>query len=464
MPELPEVETVKRELSKSLIGRTFSSPVIYNLNCVQTDIDEYKNKVNKSKISSLSREGKFLIIHLENRGKLIFHLRMEGKLFYEEKSKLSTKHLSLYIPLDNDYNLAFYDTRKFGVTYFLKEEERGPLSNLGLEPSQIKNEEYLINKIYKSNKCIKQLLLDQSIIAGLGNIYADEVLFASNISPFKKGREITDIEAKSIIKEAKRIIEEAIKNNGSTIRTYQASKKIHGSFQSFLKVYGKEKEVCSNCNLTKIERKKIDGRSTYYCPHCQNVGISVAITGNIASGKTTVSCLFKEKGYELFNADEEVKRLYSNKEELKEIKKSFKNIFNGDNLDKELLISQMVNNPNFKQKYETYIFNIIRDRINEFFINNNGKKKVLEIPLLFNARMENLCTVNIGVESENNIEFLKERKDKYIKEKLFLDKQNKYNEKKHRLDYIIKNNSSLEDLKKQVEKVIKEIEKNYSTK
>ena len=124
----------------------------------------------------------------------------------------------------------------------------------------------------------------------------------------------------------------------------------------------------------------------------------------------------------------------------------------------------MVNNPNFKQKYETYIFNIIRDRINEFFINNNGKKKVLEIPLLFNARMENLCTVNIGVESENNIEFLKERKDKYIKEKLFLDKQNKYNEKKHRLDYIIKNNSSLEDLKKQVEKVIKEIEKNYSTK
>ena len=119
----------------------------------------------------------------------------------------------------------------------------------------------------------------------------------------------------------------------------------------------------------------------------------------------------------------------------------------------------MVKNPNFKQKYETYIFNIIRDRINEFFINNNGKKKVLEIPLLFNARMENLCAVNIGVESENNIEFLKERKDKYIKEKLFLDKQNKYNEKKHRLDYIIKNNSSLEDLKKQVEKVIKEIEK-----
>ena len=88
MPELPEVETVKRELSKSLIGRTFSLPVIYNLNCVQTYIDEYKNKVNKSKISSLSREGKFLIIHLENRGKLIFHLRMEGKLFYEEKSKI----------------------------------------------------------------------------------------------------------------------------------------------------------------------------------------------------------------------------------------------------------------------------------------------------------------------------------------------------------------------------------------
>ena len=137
MPELPEVETVKRELSKSLIGQKFLTPIIINLKCVQTDKSEYIKGISNSEVSSLSREGKFLIIHLNNNHKILFHLRMEGKLFFEEIDQVSKKHLSLYIPTEGGNILSFYDTRKFGVTYFLREEEKGPLSSLGLEPSQI---------------------------------------------------------------------------------------------------------------------------------------------------------------------------------------------------------------------------------------------------------------------------------------------------------------------------------------
>ena len=463
MPELPEVETVKRELSKSLIGQKFLAPIIINLKCVQTDKNEYIKGISNSEVSSLSREGKFLIIHLNNNHKILFHLRMEGKLFFEEKNQVSKKHLSLYIPTEGGNILSFYDTRKFGVTYFLREEEKGPLSSLGLEPSQIKSSKYLVEKISKSNKCIKQLLLDQRIIAGLGNIYADEVLFASGISPFKKGCEISNEEVESIIKEAKRIILEAIKNNGSTIRTYQASNKIHGNFQSFLKVYGKEGEVCRKCKKAKIERKKINSRSTYYCPICQKEGVSVAITGNIASGKTTVSKIFEENGFVIFNADKEVSNLYNDINEINEIKKRFKDIVKDKEIDKKEVVKRLLKDSIFKKKYEAYIFAKIKERINEFFIENNGKKKLLEIPLLFNSKMENLCSVNIGVESELRNEFLTERKDQFIKEKILLDQNNKYKENKNKLDYIILNNSTIENLKKQTQKIIKEIETNYKT-
>ena len=461
MPELPEVETVKRELERNILNKHCLKPVIIHSKSIQTPTDEYINGINNTSIVSLSRKGKFLIIHLNNNHKVLFHLRMEGKLFYEDNKELKNNHLTLYIPFDNNYHLAFYDSRKFGVTYYLKEDDEGPLSSLGLEPSEIKSEDYLLSKIKNSNKCIKQLLLDQSIISGLGNIYADEVLFASNISPMKKGKEITKEESKKIISESKRILEAAIKNNGSTIKSYQASKKIHGSFQSFLKVYGKEKEVCSKCNKLKIERKKISGRSTYYCPHCQQVGISVAITGYIASGKSTVAKIFSKESYSYFSADEEVKKLYSDKEVVKEIKSKFPKVILDDKVDKDKLTDLLIKESSFKKKYEGYIFQKIRDRINEFFILNNGKKKVFEIPLLFNAKMEDLFTVIVGVESEQNIELLKQRNTNNIEKIIQLDKSNKYKDKKHKVNFIIKNNSTINNLEKETKNVIKIIEKEY---
>ena len=461
MPELPEVETIKRELERNIINKHCLKPVVINNKCLQTPKEEYINGINNTNITSLSREGKFLIIHLDNNHKILFHLRMEGKLFYEEDKELKEKHLSLYIPFDNGYHLAFYDTRKFGVTYYLKEDEKGPLSKLGLEPSQITNESYLIEKIKSSNKCIKELLLDQSIISGLGNIYADEVLYACDISPMKKGKEIQIDEAKKIIKEAQRILKEAIKNNGSTIKSYQASSTIHGDFQEFLKVYGKENTTCSKCKKLKIERKRINGRSTHYCPHCQSVGISVAVTGNIASGKSTVTKLFVNSGYVYFSADEEVNKLYEDKTICSEIKKEFPAIVNNNFIDKEKILNLLISDTEFNKKYLGLIYQKIREKIYNFFIENNGKQKVLEIPLLFNAKLEDLFTVIVGVESNQNIKLLEQRNSSSIKEKILLDKQNKYKEKRHKANYIITNNTTIENLEKETKKVIKEIEYNY---
>lgn len=458
MPELPEVETVKRELERNILNKHCLKPVIINLKCIQTPIEEYVNGINNSMITSLSREGKFLIIHLNNNHKILFHLRMEGKLFYEKKEEIKQKHLSLYIPFDDETNLVFYDSRKFGVSFYLKEEEKGPLNKLGLEPKEISSPDYLINKISKSNKCIKQLLLDQNIIAGLGNIYADEVCFACNISPMKKGNEITYKEADNIIIKAREILEKAIENNGSTIKSYQASKKIHGSFQSFLKVYGKEKELCSRCKKVKIERKRINGRSSYYCPVCQEVGISVAITGNIASGKTSVAKIFASNGYAYFSADKKVSELYNNPTFIKELKKEFSSIISNNQVDKNKVLELLIHNKEFNRKYLGFIYKIIKEEVNEFFIENNNKKKVFEIPLLFNAKLEKMFTYIVGVESSKNKELLYKRETKNVEEKILLDKQNKYKEKRYLLDYLIINDHDLKELEKQTTEVIEEIE------
>ena len=172
MPELPEVETVKRELEKEILNKTFLKPKIFFKKLIQTDLDEYIKEIENKKIISLSRKGKFLLIHLNNDHKIVFHLRMEGKLFVVNKNNYSTKHLSMLIPFTDDNALAFYDTRKFGVSYYLKETDLGPLIKLGLEPEQITNPKIIYDKVHNLKSCIKEILLDQSIIAGLGNIYA----------------------------------------------------------------------------------------------------------------------------------------------------------------------------------------------------------------------------------------------------------------------------------------------------
>lgn len=451
MPELPEVETIKRELEKVIIGKTFLKEEIYFSGCIKSNINEYS--LENKKIQSLSREGKYLIIHLSDNKKLLFHMRMEGKLFVVDKEDHSLSHLSLFVPFkDCDMGLAFYDTRKFGVTYLLDEDEKGPLEKLGKEPFDM-DVKSLYNQYHSSNKTIKELLLDQEIMSGLGNIYADEVLYAVKLSPFKKGKDITLEDCKNIKNESIRILSLAIENNGSTVRTYHAKEGMDGNFQNLLKVYSKQGKECFNCHH-KIEKRYLKGRGCEYCPNCQKTGLNIAITGKIGSGKSLAMSFFKEAGFITFSSDEYVHSLYSNKDFLTSLKKEFPSLFT-PNLNKTIITKKLLEDKKFKRKYQQKIFSLVRNAINDFIIKNDGKDKIFEVPLLFDSHIDKDFSIIVGIETNRQIEHLKERGDDISRRDF--NELNSYDKNKEKLSYILHSDYSKENLKEQVKEVIRKI-------
>lgn len=267
MPELPEVETVKNALKRKLLGKTILDvDVLYNL-IVSPTKEEFVKLIKNQKIMDIKRRGKWLMFEL-NDYYLLSHLRMEGKYYLDDHI---TKHDHVIFHL-NDMTLKYNDTRKFGRMYLIKKEivnTSKPLNELGLEPFDSNlSSDYLKDK-YKNKKLpIKTLLLDQSIITGIGNIYADEILFLSKINPLKKGFELNDKELNSIIENTSKILKEAIEMGGTTIKSYESEKGVHGRFQNNLLVHNHEGDKCPVCKSI-IIKVKVNGRGTYYCPNCQ---------------------------------------------------------------------------------------------------------------------------------------------------------------------------------------------------
>lgn len=272
MPELPEVETVKESLKSRLKDKKIVRANIYYDNIIAyPSRDEFIKKVINQKINDMKRRGKFLIFDLDDYY-LLSHLRMEGKYFFKNKDDELEKHEHVTFDLDSGEELRYRDTRKFGKMYLIKKEDInnvGPLKDLGLEPwDDNLNSDYLIDKYKKKRLPIKSVLLDQSIIVGIGNIYADEILFLCGINPLKSSCDITTEEADNIIKNTRIVLEKAIKMGGTTIRTYSSVDGVHGLFQQELLVHGKDKGNCPTCK-TKIDKIRVGGRGTYYCPKCQ---------------------------------------------------------------------------------------------------------------------------------------------------------------------------------------------------
>ncbi len=459
MPELPEVETVKRELEKIMLNKTLLTPQIFFKGAIKSDYETYLKEINDKTVVSFSRKGKFLLINLNDNQRILFHLRMEGKLFVVDKDDHTTKHLTLFIPFKNDdKGLAFYDVRKFGITQLLKEGELGPLEKLGLEPSEIKDASYLYDKIKNSNKTIKELLLDQSIIAGIGNIYDSEILFKSSISPFREGKTITLNECETIIKNSQEILDKAIINNGSTIRSYQASQKVHGSFQEFLQVYQNDGN-CKSCHTFKVQKIPIEGRGTYYCPKCQHTGITLGITGKIGSGKSLATSFFKDDGYLTISSDDIVHDLYNNVDFIAKLKKNFPDIFKDGIISKETISKLLQSDKKFKNKYQNFIFKEVKKEIENFIIKNDGKNKAVEVPLLFDAHFESLFTYLVGVETIHQKEHLLTRGDKNVEERMKFNDLNSYDKNRDKLDFVLHSDSTIEYLHKQVDDVVCEIEK-----
>ena len=270
MPELPEVEVVRRALSNNIVGKIILDIDIRYNNIIDGDVSSFKNNIINKKITSIDRLGKFLIINLDD-GNIVSHLRMEGKYFYVPSGSLDNKHIHVVFKLDNGYDLMYQDVRKFGRMEYKNNNElysSVPLLNVGADFT--KNDDYnledLYNKIIKKNIPIKTVLLDQSIIAGLGNIYVDEVLFKSHINPHRLASIISYQEFLDIIKYSKEIMDKAILCGGSTIRSYTSQLGVSGTYQNYLCVH--TKDICPVCG-TKITKDKTNGRGTYYCIKCQ---------------------------------------------------------------------------------------------------------------------------------------------------------------------------------------------------
>lgn len=271
MPELPEVETVRKALLLNLKSKKIDNLTILHDNVFKDqDTKKIIENIKGQCINDIKRRGKWLVFDLDNYY-LLSHLRMEGKYLYRDIGTKIEKHELVIFNINNEFELRYKDVRKFGKMYLVEKGkiEESPLSKLGLEPWDDKLTTNYLKKAYKNKRLpIKTLLLDQSIIVGIGNIYADEILFLSRINPYKKGSKLNDKELENIIENTKKVLEKAIKEGGTTIRSYTSEEGVTGLFQNSLNVHKQEGKKCPNCKNI-IIREKINGRSTYYCNNCQ---------------------------------------------------------------------------------------------------------------------------------------------------------------------------------------------------
>ena len=266
MPELPEVRTVANVLKRNLLNKKITNIRIIYPKIIDIGSLDFKNLIGK-KLTDVNTKGKFLIFTFEDLY-LVSHLRMEGKYFIKKLDDCNEKHEHIIFEF-GDLSVRYHDTRKFGRMYLTKDlKNYKSLEKVGLEPFDKKLTKEILKNNLKSKLPIKELLLNQSIIAGLGNIYVNEVLFASHINPLKKGEDISLNECQKIIDNSVEILNNAIKYGGTTIKSYTSSLGVTGSYQNYLMVHKRENEPCKLCQ-TPIINIKVGGRSTYYCPKCQ---------------------------------------------------------------------------------------------------------------------------------------------------------------------------------------------------
>jgi len=257
MPELPEVETIRRQLFKKIVGK----------------------KINGQRIVGLRRRAKILIIDFDNGSSLIFHLKLTGQLIFNgrpagrrgEPRPFGAGKPSPYtrrvFNFDDGSQLIFNDMRRFGWYKIVKETKKME-EEFGPEALEIdfKTFKELLEK--RPNSKIKPLLMDQKFIAGIGNIYSDEILFAAKTHPLRQVKTLKDKEVRQIHQNIKKILNKAIQYRGTTEQYYRDAYGREGSYAKYLKIYQKEGKKCSRCGA-KIKRIKIGGRSAHFCPHCQ---------------------------------------------------------------------------------------------------------------------------------------------------------------------------------------------------
>ena len=461
MPELPEVETVKRSLCQLVLNKEINEVIVNYDRIVQSDLVMFKKNLIGQEIKDITRVGKYLVFRLTDYI-LLSHLRMEGKYFLKSKTDELSKHDHIIFKFTDSTELRYNDTRKFGVMYLFNttslEEVKSypPLNKLGLEPGNKNlNINYLKEKFSKVNLPIKSALLDQTIISGLGNIYADEVLFKSKINPYEKASSLDNDKLNKIISSSEDVITKAINLGGTTIKSFVNSHAATGLFQNELLVH--TKEVCPECG-EKITKEFIGGRGSYYCKKCQKKEKTiVAITGSIATGKSTVSNYLKELGFKVIDLDKIAHTIYDSKELVKKIDINFPGVVNSGIVDRKLLGTLIFSSNEKKELLNKLTHPVIMKKMNDEISLTNDKIIFVDIPLLFEGGFEKhfdyimLSYVDKDIQLERLIlrdNISKEYAIKKIASQIDIEK------KKSLSDFVVDNSSSIEYTKVQVKEII----------
>lgn len=273
MPELPEVETIKRDLAKTILGKRIEETVIFDKRVIK-DLSNrnFIQQIKGCEFKDIWRRGKAIVIAFDQQKYLVVQVKMTGQLIYQpqwnQESRL--KETKVAFRLSNGHYLLYNDQRLFGWLYLVGDLKTVPyLTTIGPEP--LKDEfttQWLYNALKKRKTPIKTLLMNQNFLAGIGNIYASEILFRAGIHPQKVSLKLNKKEIDALHLSIKDILEEAIRYRGTSIRNYRDVEGKKGKFMNRIRVYGREKESCYVCKEP-IHRIVQCGRSTFFCKHCQ---------------------------------------------------------------------------------------------------------------------------------------------------------------------------------------------------
>lgn len=286
MPELPEVETIRRDLTGYLVGLKIIHVALGESRVIRGDHRHIEKAVTGTIVQSVDRVGKLLIVALSNDQHLLFHLKMTGQLFFKKikgeitrgghslsetiDATMPNKHTRAVFTFDDQSKLFFNDMRLFGFLQLVDLKQRSAIvERYGIEPL---TENFTLGRfisVFRGRKTnVKALLLNQSLIAGIGNIYADEICFAARVLPQRGASTLTEKEMKALLHSSEKIIANAIEKRGTTFNSYIDGQGRKGNYSQELRVYGRGGEACVCCGTT-LKKIKVAGRGTVYCPSCQ---------------------------------------------------------------------------------------------------------------------------------------------------------------------------------------------------
>lgn len=464
MPELPEVETVRRTLERQIQNKTIAHIELYRPQNISTNSEEFVRKLTGKTVNMLGRKGKWLRFHLSGDLVILSHLRMEGKFYFYETKPEKGKHDILRFDFADGTCLVYNDTRKFGrlaLSTARDYKDMPSYRDLGIEPWHIEPKEFLA-KVSKRRIPAKEALLDQSIMCGLGNIYADETLFASHVHPLFPANRMNLEQATALVTNARKILDKALLEGGSTVRTYHPGNGIDGRMQLRLKVYSRAFEPCLDCGH-KLIKTEVGGRGTTFCPKCQHqkgLPYVLGVTGPIHSGKSTAAAFFKGKGFHLFSADEVAKESYLNETiRAKVIAVMGENAYKGKQPDFDYLRGRIAQDPEYKKRINALIHPYVFKKAEKFIASFKENECVLlDVPLLLDSGMEALCDDILLVDAsirarEKRILALGQDRAKL----LAINKGYPLSKTKKYATFIVKNNASAKNFEKKLKAVYKDI-------